>query len=65
MTDEGNVIDVGAWLSGRARSLMEVADRCERFGRRRAADQYRRKATGYLLRMLDHYSPTDDGNLVE
>lgn len=59
MTDDENVVDMGAWLSDRAKLLMEVADRCEQFGRRHAADRYRRRATGYLLRMLSHYSPNE------
>jgi hypothetical protein len=65
MADGDNVVDVAEWLSGRARDLMEVADRCERYGRRNAADQYRRRATGYLLRMLSHCHPTDDGPDLE
>jgi hypothetical protein len=59
MADRDNVVDLSAWLSGRARSLMEAADRCERFGRRRVADQYRRRATDYLLRMLSHHVPPE------
>lgn len=60
MRDGENVVDVAEWLSGRARVLMEAAERCERHGRRSAADQYRRRATGYLLRMLSRWQPEED-----
>lgn len=62
---DGNVVPMADWLSGRARQLMEAADRCERYGRWRAADQYRQRATGYLLRMLTHYQPDDDPSFLE